>query len=106
MTLTPRRSDNDPRREYWELVDETGAVVAEGMTEDVARALANPWRPIETAPKDDHCQDVLLARFDEDGSEWRAVGQWFVNAWAFMYAKDSKYPVLLCFEPTHWQPLP
>ncbi len=63
------------------------------------------WQRIETAPRDG---DILVARLDPDGSDWYAVAQWWVDVFAFMYAdsRQSKHPILLCFEPTHWMPLP
>ena len=64
------------------------------------------WQLIETAPKDG--TDILVARRDPDGSEWFVVAQWWVRQFAFMYAdvRQSRAPILLCFEPTHWMPLP
>ncbi len=65
---------------------------------------ATQWQPIETAPKDG--TEILIGRFDEDGSEWYATAEWWVRSWAFMWAKNIDHPVLIDFEPTHWRPLP
>lgn len=64
------------------------------------------WRVISTAPKD--ATDILVARFDEDGSYWVAVAQWWVMGFFFMYGegRGKNLPVQLAFIPTHWQPLP
>ncbi len=72
------------------------------MTPDAAG-----WRDISSAPKEPP-EDVLLARFYDDGDHWYAVGQWWVQDWAFFANKGplGTPPALLCFEPTHWQPLP
>lgn len=48
---------------------------------------------------------ILLARSDDDGSYWAAVGEWWVKAWAVMFLQQ-RHPALISFEPTHWQPLP
>jgi hypothetical protein len=63
------------------------------------------WQPIETAPKDED-RDVLLAAWDDDGSYWAATGSWWVDRFFFFYGKGNMDPVPLCFEPTHWMPLP
>jgi hypothetical protein len=64
------------------------------------------WQPIETAPKDG--TDILVTRRDGDGSDWYAVAQWWVERWVFLYgdSKQIRDPVFLCFQPTHWRPLP
>jgi|TARA_Y100000310_G_C20680667_1_gene815755 hypothetical protein len=64
------------------------------------------WHPIKTAPRDG--TDILVARTDPDGGEWHAVAQWWVDNWFFMYGAHRQLPapLILCFEPTHWQHLP
>jgi hypothetical protein len=61
------------------------------------------WQPIETAPKDE--TDILLAAWEDDGSYWNATGSWFFDCFAFFNCIGPD-PVKLCFEPTHWMPLP
>ena len=66
------------------------------------------WQTIETAPKDTG-ENVLVALFEEDGSYWAAVASYWVDCWAFMFPNNQIHgynPILLGFEPTHWQPLP
>lgn len=65
------------------------------------------WQPINTVPRDD-AQDILVARLDPDGSYWCATAQWWEDRFAFMLAdgRSGRFPILLCFKPTHWKPLP
>lgn len=65
------------------------------------------WRAIETAPKGQD-NEILVARFDGDGSNWYATAMWWIDTWAFFAAnpRQVQAPVLLCFEPTHWMPFP
>lgn len=62
------------------------------------------WQPIESAPEDPNV-NILVSRYDEDGSYWCSVAQWWVAAWVFLDGQTTG-PVLLDFEPTHWMPLP
>lgn len=66
--------------------------------------MSDYWQQIDSAPKDG--TDILVARFDDDGSDWYAVAQWWVRAWAFMSGRPGDMPALLGFVPTHWMPLP
>lgn len=74
---------------------------------DAIEAMGDEWQPIETAPKKQG-EDILVARFDDDGSYWVGTAQWWVRGWAFFYGRTSQSlaPILLCFEPTHWRPTP
>lgn len=65
------------------------------------------WKPIETAPR--NAETILIARFDDDGSYWSACAEWWVNQFAICAAAHLRHgytPITLCFEPTHWMPLP
>ncbi len=64
------------------------------------------WMPISTSPKDS--TDILVCRVDADGDCYMAVAQWWGERFAFMDAdlRQSRYPILLGFDPTHWMPLP
>ena len=71
------------------------------------------WRPIKTAPKEwsedgDPPPTILVGMAFPDGSCWIATAEWWDDHFAFsdIGAEDGKLHVSLCFEPTHWMPLP
>lgn len=65
------------------------------------------WLPIDENTPRGQDDEILVARFDEDGSKWYATAMWWVDTWAFFAAspRQTRVPILLAFEPTHWQPL-
>ncbi|SRR5713101_6234755 len=92
----------------WAYRDETTIDQAEGLIERLAAApeparqqlavLLNPWRPIESAPKD----EMFIYYWPRDGKRciglaYRTVsGEW----------RDSEGNWNVRIEPTHWLPLP
>lgn len=59
------------------------------------------WQPIETAPVD---VDVLVT----DGSDTQCVARnsTLMESWQLTYCGSFAEDGDLCFEPTHWMPLP
>jgi hypothetical protein len=67
-------------------------------------ALLNPWRPIETAPKDG--EPILLYKPNERRSgDYITAGYWgeWVTSDIEQWIAVAGHPLR---EPTHWQPLP
>ena len=62
------------------------------------------WRPVETAPKDQH---LLLCHREK---KWIRFGRWFeVQGGAWYYSgtnERSQYAQVRGDEPTHWAPMP
>ena len=101
------------------LASEWNELRAALLAAPAAPASAQPWLPIETAPKDG--RTILLGRYNELG-KWRTMrGQWMSQdyidnnwedppsgepGWFETCVEADEIPNCWPINPTHWTPLP